>query len=459
MNYTGLTNYWIIKHNEKYYEYITSIKEPRYGVKTFFLNSYYLFRALGKEWEGYLERYPNLFRRDPANDYYKYRDPTERSFGRRNSLEWTTAFEIVAEFGFPHNESAKRDFLKFSKKFLDKAMRSPNTAWIDFMLSSAVAHLPGEYIDVKEWFPSQLEKYVHNEKLSPHQLMIYLKALRQYEEHSELRSRIISKLINWIQNPVGTTNKQILVWARLITRMQWLEDILGSGIKEIIEVRFARTLGNVFQVDWSNAPMILEAYYLCTDKTEKSNIQSILGSNLTPSAFFKFQELFEFLDLKDDALDAEDDVVKIKEKCKSTVSQDDCRSCMKNKRGDCWIRILAKLTDTEPKLHSGYEIADRVIYSLQQGVYIVIKANPIPTLTGEGDVLYRQCGSLFSIDHALVLYLNPCETAPFVIEEIRKAASNSIKNPRFEVIDHKYIRQMHKEYLRREEVNQKYGIL
>lgn len=452
MNYIDLTDYWITKHNEKYYRYLTSIREPRYSVKTFFLNSYYLFRTLGKEWESYLERYPNLFRRDPANDYYKYRDPTKSSVERRNSLEWTTAFEIAAEIGFPHNESATRDFLKYSKKFLEKAMRSPNAKWVDFMLASAVAHLPDEYVEVKEWFPSQLEKYMQNENLGPNQLMIYLKALGQCEGHSELRSRIVSRLITWIQNPVGTTRKQIVIWARLITRMQWLEDIAKSGIKEIIEDRFIRSLGNVFQVDWSNAPMILEAYCLCTDKSEKNHIQSILGRKLTPSAFFKFQELFEFLNLKDDALDVKDDVVKIKEKCKSSVSLDECKNCMDNKRGDCWIRILAKLTDTEPRLHSGYEIADKVIYSLQQGVYIVIKASPITKLAGEGDVLYRQCGSLFSIDHALVLYLNPCETAPFVIEEIRKAASNSAKNPRFEVIDHKYIRQMYKEYLRREEI-------
>ena len=452
MNYTDLTNYWITKHNEQYYTYLTSIKEPRYSVKTFFLNSYYLFRTLGKEWESYLERYPNLFRRDPANDYYKYRDPTESSVERRNSLEWTTAFEIVAEIGFPHNESATRDFLKYSKKFLEKAMMSPNAKWVDFMLASAVAHLPDEYVDVKEWFPSQLEKYMLNEKLSPHQLMAYLRALRQYDGHSELRSRIISKLINWIRNPVGTSRKQILIWARLIARMQWLEDVTKSEIKGIIEDNFVRALEDVFEVDWSNAPMILEAYYLCANESEKSHIQSILGGNLTPSAFFKFQELFKFLKLKDDALDVQDDVVKIKEKCKSSVSQDECKNCMENKQGDCWIRILAKLTGTEPRLHSGYEIADKVIYSLQQGAYIVIKADPIKKLAGEGDVLYRQCGSLFSIDHALVLYLNPCETAPFVIEEIRKAASNSKKNPRFEVIDHKYIRQIYKEYLRREEI-------
>ncbi|MCW3985294.1 MAG: hypothetical protein NWE91_02650 [Candidatus Bathyarchaeota archaeon] len=453
MNYLDLTNYWITKHNKNYYKYMKSIEEPRYGVKTFFLNSYYLFRTLGEEWENYLERYPNLFKRDPANDYYKYRDPTERGNERQNSLEWTTAFEIVAGFGFPHNESAKEDFLIYSKRFLERAMRSPNTRWVDFMLASAVAHLPNQYVDVKERLPSQLEKHVQNGDLSPHHLMIYLKALRQYEGHGELRARIVSKLMNWIQNPVENyARRQILILARLITRMQWLKDLTESGIKEIIANRFIHALNSVHHVDWSCSPMILEACFICADETKKDNIQSVLARNLTPSTFFKFQELFPFLNPKDNALEVQSYVTKIREKCKPSVSENECRDCMEKKQGDCWIRILAKLTNTEPKLHSGYEIADKVIYSLQQGVYIVIKADPISRQRGEGDVLYRQCGSLFSIDHALVLYLNPCETAPFVIEEIRRVASNSAKNPRFEVIDQKYIRQMYKEYLRREEM-------
>ena len=67
-------------------------------------------------------------------------------------------------------------------------------------------------------------------------------------------------------------------------------------------------------------------------------------------------------------------------------------------------------------LHSGYEIADTVIYEYHRGTYIVMKADPITRQIGEGDVLFRQCVSLFSKPYALVLYLNPYETAPFVIE-------------------------------------------
>ena len=452
MNYIDLVNRWVKHHNEKYFDYLTSNREPRYTVKTFFLNSYKFLKTLGREWENYLERYSNIFQRDPSKGFYKYRDPTQGS-ERRNSLEWTTAFEIVNEVGFPYNESAKRDFIKFSKISLKRVMMMPDIDYVDFMVSSAVAHLSEIYIDVKEWFPSQLEKYLQND-LNPHQLMIYLKALREYEGYSELRNEIISRLLNWIKNPVGTMNGQIIVWARLITRMQWLQEIKKPEIRELIEKGFSHALDNVYEANWAYNPMILEACYLVSDETKRKDIQGILGGRLTPSSFFKFHELFDFLTFEDEALEVKDDVIKIKEKCKSSVSKNECKACMNNKKGDCWIRILSKLTDTEPSLHSGYEVADKVIYELQHGIYFVLKATPITKQIGEGDVLFRQCVSLFSIDHALVIYLNPCETAPFIIEKIKKTASNSKTNPRFEVIDNKYIRQIYSEYLEKEKESQ-----
>jgi hypothetical protein len=161
-------------------------------------------------------------------------------------------------------------------------------------------------------------------------------------------------------------------------------------------------------------------------------------------------ELFDFLITEDDALEVQEATQKVKEKCKSSVSKDECKECVSNRKSDCWIRVLSELTHTEPKLHSGYEVADKVIYSLQQGIYIVVKAEEISKFAGPGDVLYRQCVSLFTIDHALVLYLNPFETAPAVIEEIRKAASISRTSPVFEIINPKFVRQIYREYLRRE---------
>ncbi|WXG40448.1 MAG: hypothetical protein WED07_06475 [Candidatus Freyarchaeum deiterrae] len=162
--------------------------------------------------------------------------------------------------------------------------------------------------------------------------------------------------------------------------------------------------------------------------------------------FSKLFELFPFINEQDEAIEVEEEVLTIKEKCKSSVSLEECYDCMNNKKADCWIRILSKVTKTKPSLHSGDEIADKVIYMLSQATYIVVKAEPIMKQRGEGDILYRQCSSLFSNDNASIFYLNPHETAFSVIEGIKKAASVSIKNPQFEVIDHKYIRQIYKKY-------------
>ena len=447
MDYVTLTNYWIIHHNEKYYKYILSADEPRYAVKTFFLNSFRFFKILGEEWETYIERYDNLFRRDPSGDFYSLRDPTDPSNDRANSLEWSTLFEIVALVGFPHNESGQIKFRKYSREFLKKAMKSPNSPWVEFMLCSAVANLPNEYDEIREWLPSQLEKWLKDEKVGPHQLVAYLKAIKNCGENEKLQNEINYRLMEWIKNPVGTANKQVLIWARLMVSMQWLEG-LTEQIENEMKDYFFSALGKVYSLEsnWSNSPLLLEAYYVCADQKAREDIRTILRKSLSPSSFFKFQELFPFLRLNDDASEVKDEVTKVKEKCKPSVSRTDCKACIATKQGDCWIRVISKLTNTKPELHSGYEVADKVIYSLDQGVYIVIKATPIMKQIGEGDVLYRQCVSLFSVDHALVLYLNPCETAPFVIEEIKHAASNSKTNPRFEVIDHKYIRQMYREY-------------
>lgn len=451
MKPTDLANYWIAKHNKHYSKYLMSYKEPRYDLKTFFLYSYHFFKTLEEGWGDYLVGYSNLFRRDPADDYYKYRDPTDEERGRQNSLEWVAAFEIFAEVGFPHNESATDDFLKYSRMFLEKAKRSPSLEWMDFILCSAVANLPTRYGVIKKWLPSQLEKYVKEGNPSPHQLMIYLKALSRYEDQKELRNQTLSKLIEWIKNPGGTFERQVNIWARLITRMQWLPELSNGETKRIIVDNFVRSLSAVYSVEWSNSPMVLEASYLIADNEKKKEIEQILANGLAPASFIGLRELFDFLISEDEALEVQDAARKVKEKCKGSISQKECRDCITNKKGDCWIRILSKLTHTEPKLHSGYEVADKVIYSLQQGIYIVVKTEEIPKQVGEGDVLYRQCVSLFSVDHALVLYLNLFDTAPIVIEEIKKVASTSKTNPVFEIIDQKYVRQIYREYIKGEQ--------
>jgi hypothetical protein len=447
MKTAELVDYWITKHNKHYFKYSTEEEEPRYELKTFFLYSYRFLKTLEEGWGDYLVGYSNLFRRDPANDYYKYRDPTENGRERQNSLEWVAAFEIFADVGFPHNESATMNFLKYSRMFLEKAKRMPDSEWMDFILCSAVANLPTQFEDIKRWLPSQLEKYVKERNPSPHALMIYLKALRRYDNQKILRQQTLSKLIEWIKNPNGTFERQLSIWARLITT-QWIPELSDKEIKQMILDNFTRSLEAVYGIEWSNSPMVLEASYLIADSGTKKTIEKAIASRLAPASFVGMTELFDFLIQSDNALEVQDAVRKVKEKCKGSISRNECKDCITNKRDDCWIRILSKLTRTEPKLHSGYEVADKVIYSLQQGIYIVVKAEEIAKQTGEGDVLYRQCVQLFSVDHALVLYLNPFDTAPIVIEAIKKAASTSKTNPVFEIIDQKYVRQIYREYVK-----------
>lgn len=454
MNKNDLVDYWIKHHNEKYFKYLLSEGEPRYQLKTFFLNSFYLFKKFGSDWEPYIEKYQDIFRRDPSSDYYKYRDPLENNADdkRKNALEWTTLFEIISQVGYPHNASAKENLLKYSNGFLSKGLHSPNSDWIDFMISSAAANLSEDFRSLKELLRSQISNYIKLTDRTPHQYIAYLNALRKYEDENELKKIIIDKLISWIDSPSGNPNGQILVWARLITRLNWLPEIKEPKIQTVMKNSFIETLNKVYSVDWSNSPMILEAFYCCCSDTEKEELLFRIGSEITPSSFFKFHDLFPFINPFHEAIDVNDEVLSIKEKCEPHPSLEKCMDCIENKKGDCWTRVISKVTDTKPKLHSGYEVADVVIYKLSHGIYIVIKANPIHRQRGEGDILFRQCVSLFSTDHALVIYFNPHETMPAVIEPIRRVATSMSKtNPRFEVIEHKYIRQIYSEYKSNEE--------
>lgn len=443
-----LLKYWIESHNEKYYKYILSNEEPRYQLKTFFLNSFYLFKELAEGWEEYLATYEKLFRRDPSSDYYKYRDPiVDNSDQRRkNALEWATLFEIIAQVGYPHNNSAKRNLLDYANKFLSKGIENPASQWFDFMITSVVANLPNDFPSFKEDLPSLISTYIQNE-CTPHQYMAYLYALRRYDSHSDLKSKLIAELLEWIDNPTGNYRSQILIWARLITRMDWLSEINVASVQATLRRNFLRTIDEIYSVDWSNSPMILQALWRCIEEDEQDIILEEMRKEITPSSFLKFREIFPFIHMGDEAMDVESEVISLNEKCSIYPSLADCSNCRDNKKDDCWIRVLSKVKHMQPRLHSGYEVADVVIYDLAQGIYVILKAEPITTSKGGGDNLFRQCVSLFSNDHALVLYLNPHETAPFIIERIRKAASSNSNNPRFEVVDKKYIRQIYKRYL------------
>jgi len=131
-----------------------------------------------------------------------------------------------------------------------------------------------------------------------------------------------------------------------------------------------------------------------------------------------------------------------------------CKSCVDHKKGECWIRILSKITGVRPWTHGPFEVADVVVYTFQKGIYFVIKAKEITKQRGEGDVLHRQCTQLFKNDHALVIYWNTFDTHPSVIEKIRDIASSMETNPRFEVIDKEYIRQVYKQYSQNTKVNE-----
>ncbi len=446
MNYQKLVSKWISHHNEKYFQYITGYDEPRYSVKSFFFQSYKLLKLLGSPWQGYLEKYSDLFCRDPNNDFYGKRDPISSRDNRQTALEWATAFEIVSEVGFPHNQSAKLKFLKYSKSGLDSAMRSPDNQWVDFMLSSAVAHLPEEYPEVKEWLPSKMEEYIQNSS-SAHQLIAYLKAARNFEHKQSVKATALAKLCIWINNPKETPEKQILMWARLITSLSWLEHEGVTLDNKEIFTKFLTVFQSIYDVEWSNLPLALQAFFICADEPTKETIKTEIEQSLCPSSFFSIREIVPFLKSDDEALEITTAETSFKEKCKQAVTKNECLNCMVNKQSDCWIRIISKVTNTPPQLHSGYEVADSVTYSLDRGIYIVVKAEPITNRTNGGDVLFHQCVKLFSKDNALILYLNPKETAPFIIEEIRTAAATSTKKPRFEVIDQKFIRQILRRYI------------
>ncbi len=137
----------------------------------------------------------------------------------------------------------------------------------------------------------------------------------------------------------------------------------------------------------------------------------------------------------------------IKEKCNNSPSKENCHNCREEPRGLCWIRVLSKVLDVSPRTHSPFEVADVVIYTLEQGIYFVIKSEEIEGFRGGGDVLLRQCSKLFSNRFSLVLYWNHHPTHPMVIEQIRQIANNMVSNPRFLMIDPIYIRQVYQYFL------------
>lgn len=449
-----LIDAWIKHHNKNYTNYCCECKEPRWHTKQFFLYSYKLLNRLNNDnrWTDYLSKYSDIFRRDPANDYYGYRDPNDPDFDKawKNSLEWANLFELNSLVGFPYNNSAKEKMLNRVGNFLSKALQFPSRCSHDIMICSAIEFMPEHFEFLSNIFFEWIDEYTTKNEVTPHQLIAYINALKGFNKYDYLKNNLVDRLISWIRDPGESSRRQILIWARLATRLEWCLEVSDKEIQGLIKNNFLKCLREIPQSpqsDWYNIPIILEAFYKLSTPSNKEKINDKISREITPSIFFKLKDIFYFLNEGEELIELQDEVVAVKEKCRQSPSKALCQKCMSEPQGKCWIRILSKITGVAPWTHSGFEVADVVVYTLEQGIYFVIKSNDITSQRGEGDVLYRQCTQLFNNDHALVLYWNPSDTHPSVIENIRRIATSIRTNPRFEVVDKKYIRQIYNHYM------------
>lgn len=449
MDIDKLTEQWVDYFNRHYIPYISEAREPRNRMKQFFLYSYKLLRRFGDEWKGYLEDYNQLFLCDPTNDWYSKRHvigdtPEQISL---NVLEWTNTFEIVGIVGYPANKSAKEDMLKYAGINLGLIKKNPDGKFYDLMISSLIMNIPSSRKLYSDLLKEMIIKNLEKDNYSIHSLVAYLNALKYIENSGDLSKDITKRILTWIDKPEGHARLNILMVSRIITNLDM--SIFGDKKTEVLSKLtklYFEYLNSIPRLeDWVNVPLNLEAAYLLTNDENKRKIKYIISKKISPSKLVKLKELFNFLtEERFDELDV--DVEKIKEKCISHPTKEQCLKCMSEKQGTCWMRILAKLLKVAPGFHEPFEIGDTVIYTLEQGIYFVIKAEDITKQTGEGDRLYRQTTLLFNQVHALVFYLNPKNTASAVIENIKKSAGSSSNNPKFVIIDKKYISQIYKEY-------------
>jgi hypothetical protein len=438
-----LVDYWLKKFSTHYIEYKNSEKEPRYGDKQFLLNSYIFLQTLSKEnddWNKYLTEFGELFLRDPAADFYGYRSPVARGKERENTLEWANIFRIVNLVGYPHNKSAKEKMLINARKYIEEAKKSPGENYHDIMICAAIEFLPNQFESHKEWLASWITESISKSKPTSHQLIAYLGALKG-EKHIRLRHRLFEFLRLWMKNPAGNSEKQILIWARIFNRLDVLN--LQEDIESINNNLF-KCLRDVYNFtgNWSNTPLILDAIYQLSSEEIKRKIHDKIFE-IVPSKIYRLKEIFPFLDENISLLGLQGEVEGIKEKCEH-ISKENCNNCIEDPRGECWMRILAKITGRNPSPHGPTEVADYVVYKFEQGIYFVIKARPVNGK--EGDRLFRQCVKLFSSDHALVFYWNPHETAPSVLKEIREAAASATTKPQFMIVPSECIRQVLRKY-------------
>lgn len=270
MNIETLKNDWIEKHSKYYSEYYSNQKEPRYNLKQFFFQSYLLFKRFSSDtkWLEYMEDYRKIFRRDPNKGWYKYRSPKDEMKAWINSFEWVNTLEIISEVGFPYKEkSVKKNMLRYLKRFVGEALESPYEDGHDFMLISVIKIFDKEFTSLKKDFINWLEKELKNNNFTPHQLMAYMTFLRNETDCIGLYRDVEKKLISWIQNPSGSVDEQVLIWARLLTRLEWWEAY--SGLYSLIIDNFIKNFESVKSIAYNNQSIILEAIFVSLSKKEK----------------------------------------------------------------------------------------------------------------------------------------------------------------------------------------------
>ncbi|MFX1286705.1 MAG: hypothetical protein ACFFB5_23915 [Promethearchaeota archaeon] len=447
MNIQELVENWLRYFNRNYPRYLNSYNEPRYQAKIFLFYSYQLFSRLNeiRYWDDYIQSLENIFLRDPSNDYYGHRNPQNSTRNQPIALEWVITFEIIKSIGFPGNQSAQEKLVKYVKQyFYEIEQNLEMEKFHDLMICSSIGvpKLPNNISWISKW----LLKNYDSEKVSPHNLVAYLNFFHEINDMNTLGKEMVDVLINWIKNNSESPRRQILALARIITKLEWVSELYRKDILDIQKKKFFACLANIKQIDWVNSPLILEAAYFFSTEQEKREIQHILLENLTSAKFYKLKDIFPFLKENVKLDNFEKEVLSIKEKCIQNPTKVMCENCLKEPQGECWTRILAKILGVTPSTHFSFEIGDIVKYTHQKGIYFVIKSGKIDRQRGEGDVLFRQCVSLFNTDYALVFYLNPHYTAPMVIEPIRRTCTNMQTNPIFFVIERNYIFQIYAYY-------------
>lgn len=235
-------------------------------------------------------------------------------------------------------------------------------------------------------------------------------------------------------------------WARLATKLKTSLSS-RSDLFQKVQEEFFNDLKEIHQIKhYKNQLLVLEATYVLGGPKKKKQIERRLWEKLPRVTFLSIKKVFPFIQENKKMQELEEKVKEIKEKCKFSVSRQDCKKCWNEPQGECWNRILGKLLDQEPKIHGSTEVADIIKYSNSKTTYFVIKAKNIYTKQSGGNTLIEQCSRLFTKENALVFYINVHKTADSIIEQIRELAENAKTEPKFVPLKNEFIRQIYAKY-------------